>query len=98
MSEYIISDEQIAENQRLHGKKLLVMPVIVRCRDCKHLDDSEYRRWDNLLAECYGEPPLFCDLLSFNEWRMDGDRRVAETTFAEVEPDGFCAWGERRDA
>lgn len=70
---------------------------IVRCRDCKHLDDSEYRRWDSALAENYGEPPLFCDLLSFNEWRMDGDRRVAETTFAEVEPDGFCAWGERRD-
>lgn len=36
MSEYIITDEQIAENRRLHGKKLLVMPVIVRCRDCKH--------------------------------------------------------------
>ena len=36
MSEYIITDEQIAENQRLHGKKLLVMPVIVRCRDCEH--------------------------------------------------------------
>lgn len=34
MSEYIINDEQIAENRRLHGKKLLVMPVIVRCRDC----------------------------------------------------------------
>lgn len=71
---------------------------IVRCRDCKYLDDSEYSRWDSSLAECYGEPPLFCDLLSFNEWRMDGDRRVAETTFAEVEPDGFCKWGERRDA
>lgn len=71
---------------------------VVRCRDCKHLDDSEYRGWDSSLAACYGEPPLFCDLLSFNEWRMDDDRRVAETTFAEVEPDGFCAWGERVDA
>lgn len=69
---------------------------IVRCRDCKHLDDSEYRRWDSSLAECYGEPPLFCDLLSFNEWRMDGDRRVAETTFVEVEPDGFCSWAKRK--
>ena len=70
---------------------------IVRCRDCKHLDDSEYKRWDNSLAECYGEPPLSCNLLSINEWRMDGDRRVVETSFAEVEPDGFCAWGERRE-
>lgn len=71
---------------------------IVRCRDCKHLDDSEYRRWDSSLAECYGEPPLFCDLLSLNEWRMDGNRRVAETTFAEVDPNGFCSWAERKEA
>lgn len=70
---------------------------IVRCRDCKHLDDSEYKRWDSALAENYGEPPLFCDLLSVNEWRMDGDRRVVETSFAEVEPDGFCSWGERKE-
>lgn len=72
MSEYIITDEQIAENQRLHGKKLLVMPVIVRCRDCDH--------------------GLFngktCDRLDpgFDEY------------WFEVEPGGFCAWGERRDA
>ena len=97
MSEHIYEDSDM-EHERYH-----VIPFgsmrekIVRCRDCEHLDDSEYRRWDNSLAECYGEPPLFCDLLSFNEWRMDGDRRVAETSFAEVEPDGFCAWAERRD-
>lgn len=40
MSEYIITDEQIAENRRLHGKKLLVMPVVVRCRDCKWLVET----------------------------------------------------------
>lgn len=90
MSEYIVSDMS-------YYQQFSKCEEIVRCRDCKHLDDSEYRRWDSSLAECYGEPPLFCDLLSFNEWRMDGDRRVAETTFAEVEPDGFCAWGERRN-
>lgn len=66
---------------------------IVRCRDCKHLNMPE---WDNTLAMLYGEPPLTCDLLSMNEWRMDGNRRVAETTFHEVEPNGFCAWGERK--
>lgn len=38
MSEYIINDEQIDENRRLHGKKLLVMPIIVRCRDCVQKD------------------------------------------------------------
>lgn len=66
MSEYIITDEQIAENQRLHGKKLLVMPVIVRCRDCKHYTEDEAEYWH------------YC-----GEW------------CGHVEPDGFCAWGER---
>ena len=92
MSEYIVDigdDPRIGDVAETRGE-------IVRCKDCKHLDDSEYRRWDSSLAECYGEPPLFCDLLSFNEWRLDGDWRVAETTFAEIEPDGFCAWGERK--
>lgn len=105
MSEYIISIPDDAYNRFIatHGVEdcslfgYRLTGEIVRCRDCKHLDDSEYRRWDSTLAEIYGEPPLFCDLLSFNEWRMDGDRRVAETTFAEVEPDGFCAWGERKE-
>lgn len=72
MSEYIISDEQIAENQRLHGKKLLVMPVIVRCRDCKYLCD------DGSTWGC----GWHCSCLSTN----DG-----------TPPDGFCAWGERRE-
>lgn len=40
MSEYIISDEQIAENRRLNGRMLLVMPTVVRCRDCKHAIDN----------------------------------------------------------
>lgn len=69
---------------------------VVRCRDCKHLDDSQRKDWDSYLAAAYGEPPLFCDLLSVNEWRMDGNRRVAERRFLEVDLNGFCAWGERR--
>lgn len=95
MSEYILERDYDTKNGTFSTVK---REEIVRCRDCKYLDDSEYKRWDNSLAECYGEPPLFCDLLSINEWRMDGDRRVAETSFAEVEPDGFCYLGERRDA
>lgn len=101
MAEYIINvNNADEEHVKLTGRQAEtcfghpLQEQIVRCKDCKYLDDSEYRRWDSSLAECYGEPPLFCDLLSFNEWRMDGDRRVAETTFAEVEPDGFCKWGE----
>ena len=67
---------------------------VVRCRDCKFFNMPN---WDNTLAMLYGEPPMTCDLLSHNEWRMDGDRRVAETTFLEVQPNGFCAWAVRRD-
>lgn len=67
MSEYIINDEQIAENRRLHGKKLLVMPVIVRCRDCVFkAGDGDW---------CY--------------------RIVNEF---QIEPDGFCAWGKRKES
>lgn len=71
MSEYIITDEQIAENQRLHGKKLLVMPVIVRCRDCEFFVNDG--RWG------------VCTQFDF------------ETTEENMR-NGFCAWGERRDA
>jgi len=67
---------------------------IVRRRDCKFFNMPD---WDNTLAMLYGEPPMTCDLLSHNEWRMDGDRRVAETTFLEVQPNGFCAWAKRRN-
>lgn len=66
---------------------------IVRCGDCKWFNMPD---WDNTLAMLYGEPPTTCDLLSHNEWRMDGDRRVAETTFLEVEPDNYCSFGERK--
>lgn len=62
MGEYLITDEQIAENRRLHGKKLLVMPVIVRCRDCKRIE-------------------YCCFVYEY-----------------DYEPDGFCAWGERRES
>lgn len=57
---------------------------VVRCRDCKH-----------------GEP--FCDssrhagmidCLHFAQWDYYDD----EPGVCPVEPDGFCAWGEGRDA
>ena len=107
MSEYVIEipDEYFANygadrDMYYPDERDSAMPImsLVRCRDCKHLDDSEASHWDSVLAEQYGEPPLFCNLLSINEWRMDGNRRVAETSFLEVEPDGFCAWGERRES
>ena len=42
MSEYIITDEQIAENRRSQGRSLFIMPKIVRCRDCKFMFDWAY--------------------------------------------------------
>lgn len=80
MAEYIISDEQIAENRRLKGRKLFVLPVVVRCRDCRFArpepkSDIKSRKpyqggyWCDELSEGIG---LFCD------------------------PDCFCSWGERK--
>lgn len=84
MAEYIFKCDNDMKNPEWKEE-------IVRCKDCRFA----YNRAEQ--AKDYGvdtEPDYVCDLLSFNEWRMDGDRRVAETTFAEVEPDGFCKWGE----
>ena len=99
MSEYICEREDTRLTVKTDGDACeFTLPSwtqkeeIVRCRDCRWLNIPD---WDNTLAMLYGEPPITCDLLSRNEWRMDGDRRVAETEFLEVEPDGFCAWGER---
>lgn len=101
MSEYIVSvfDEEaelFIARFGIGGTKMFghqLVGEIVRCRDCKWLNVPD---WDNTLAMIYGEPPTTCDLLSHNEWRMDGDRRVAETTFLEVEPDNYCSFGERK--
>lgn len=86
MSEYIITDEQIAENRRLHGKKLLVMPVIVRCRDCKYADISYTHAAVTGELHCYGYLVEPWDW--YNDEPSDG---------VEVNPDGYCAWGERKE-
>ena len=77
MGEYIISDEQITENRRLKGRMLLVLPNIVRCRDCRHYYEADnYHPNGNYIRRC-------CKYFdSYND---------------EVEPNGFCAWGERSD-
>ena len=92
MSEYIIDTEQIEEINRAHGGMKTVtswlscyaiwdtsftpplmksehiaveLPVIVRCRDCKH-----YHEYQDLCERL--RPGMV------------------------VDPDGFCAWGERK--
>ena len=83
MSEYIISDEQIAENRRLNGRMLLVMPVVVRCRDCAYMFDWAYDR------------PL-CKLWAFND-PDESESGNGNALYPNVKPDGYCAWGERRN-
>lgn len=81
MSEYIISDEQVAENQRLKGRMLLVMPVVVRCRDCANYHDgiSQYT------GRRFAEPHC----LAIGE--------LAYGALFEVSENDYCSWAERRE-
>lgn len=57
---------------------------IVRCRDCK------YAVVRHPLNPITGIPA------GIEDWRCDYFWNADE--LPEVEPNGFCAWGERRDA
>ena len=82
MSEYIITDKQLKTATEAYLERELSRPItevfvsgdklpeIVRCRDCKHYDESD--------AGC----SYF--VLAKNKLLHIGN------------PDGFCAWGERR--
>lgn len=54
---------------------------IVRCRDCINASETSASSDGNL------------DCLHFSQWDYYDD----EPGHWLVEPDGFCAWGERRD-
>ena len=57
---------------------------IVRCRDCKQGVEAHYK--GKTIIDCHG--PL---VQTWDYWQD-------EPLVNEVNPDGFCAWGERRDA
>ena len=91
MAEYIVNvGNADAEHVKLLGEQATrcfghpVGEQIVRCRDCKHFTPNK---------EHWLEPPKVpfpiigatCDTCDF--W-ADG---------VKVEPDGYCAWGERKD-
>lgn len=82
MSEYIYETQG---EQVIGNPKGFILPKeeIVRCRDC--------RQFDNHYLKCF-RPVLYFDDDYNPHW-------TDETTFTAVtdaEPDGFCAWAERR--
>lgn len=90
MSEYVVDfgDKSSAfvglamAEAESHGATL--KERIVRCKDCKH---AQVRHPLNPIT---GVPA------GIEDWRCDYFWNADE--LPEVEPDGYCAWGERRDA
>ena len=106
MSEYIINDEQIKEAVEftppyktlsyaakykvsgaveIQGVAVHGLPGIVRCRDCKYarrMYDEDGNGIPDML-DCYGRLTTSWDY--YNDEPQDNP----------VEPDGYCAWGER---
>lgn len=54
---------------------------IVRCKDCKYLHEYEKKTWANNIPYKVQQ----CEYWADSTWGS-----------VEIEPDGFCAWGERR--
>lgn len=49
---------------------------------CRDCKHFRIEPWDEVLAAQYGAPPMICE--------RTGD-------MDDVEPDGFCAWAERKE-
>lgn len=84
MSEYIIRTTNMPE----HIREALsvwyeIDHEIVRCRDCEHA--HHYHPLDYRT----GKPHE-----TLEEWYCDWHSNAEGAS--EIEPDGFCAWGERR--
>ena len=59
---------------------------IVRCRDCRYMETYHPFDVNTMKLSEYAE--YHCESSQFSNWDWP----------IEVEPSGFCAWGERRDA
>lgn len=57
------------------------LPVRERIVRCRDCKHLRVEPWDEVLAAQYGAPPVTCE--------RTGD-------MDDVEPDGFCAWGEKK--
>lgn len=83
MSEYIITGEQL---ERLGVPDMFTEQEIVRCRDCKNFVIVDEIHGD------YDDYPIYgCRLLKLSNARIDDEVQEPQ------DPDGFCAWGTRRD-
>lgn len=90
MSEYIVDLDskhsialRLAFVEEMRGGDF-VREEIVRCRDCKHAHHYHPLDWRT------GKPH---DTLE--EWYCDWHSNPEGAS--EIEPDGFCAWGERKE-
>ena len=83
MSEYIV--ELTDENHiRLMAECDGIHERIVRCRDCEYL--GCYKPFDAKTGKPSEKVTIY--ICNGQFWNVDGT--------SEVEPDGYCAWGERR--
>ena len=67
------------------GTERLTDEEIVRCRDCEHARIMRPLDWRT------GEPSTVIE-----EWYCHWHSNAEGAS--DIDPDGFCAWGERRDA
>lgn len=91
MSEYIVripSDMPYEIKAELYAWYVNSEPI-VRCRDCKHGHEVNWPAFLEIPSDyldCTG--PLVTTWDEYHDQPKDNP----------VPPDGFCAWGERRDA
>lgn len=84
LMQMIPTEEYNARMAITHAPTVDAEPV-VRCKDCKWCDITDYGAGEVL--EC-----ILDRLYRINSISLEG-----ETYFREVEPDDFCAWGERKE-
>lgn len=89
MGEYIVSELDLNRLvvSYMESRMSLYSPIseperIVRCKDCKHLYEFERKTWGSNIPYKVQQ----CEYWADSTWGS-----------VEVEPDGFCAWGEVRE-
>lgn len=94
MTEYIIrvdeNDErwEYVKQQYTHFFRYPIADEVVRCKDCKYASEvywPENSGIANDYLDCHGE--------LVEPW----DYYYDEPKYNPVRPDGFCAWGKRRE-